>query len=39
MSLGDDYSNEAIELAKKNDIALMDGRDICQLLLKTMIGK
>jgi len=39
MSLGDDYSSNAIELAKQNDIALMNGRDICQLLLKSMIIK
>ena|SRR5579859_2069254 len=39
MSLGDDYSSKASELAKQNDIVLMNGRDICQLLLKTMIVK
>ena len=37
MSLGDDYSREAVELAKQNDIVLMNGVEVCQLLLKTLV--
>jgi hypothetical protein len=39
MSLGDDYSAKAVELAAQNDITLMNGRAICQLLLKTMFAE
>jgi restriction endonuclease Mrr len=39
MSLGDDYSPEAEDLAKQNNITLMNGHTICELLLKTLVAE
>jgi hypothetical protein len=36
MSLADDYTDEAKELAEKNGILLLNGSSICQLLLKEL---
>ncbi len=39
MSLGDDFSDEAIELAKKHQVKLMNGEEICGLLLDYLAGQ
>lgn len=37
MSLAEDFSNEAKELAEQNDILLMNGSAVCKLALKSML--
>lgn len=39
MSLGDSFSKDAEEIADKNGIILVDGKRICELLIKTIIDK
>jgi hypothetical protein len=38
MSLGDDFTPEATNLAEDNEILLMNGATICKLLLRTMVS-
>lgn len=39
MSLADDFTNNAIEIAEKEGIVLIDGRTISELLMSVMIDK
>jgi hypothetical protein len=39
MSLGDDFTPEAIKLAESNEILLMNGETICTLLLRLMVSE